>query len=206
VVPFLLSPLSVVHDAPIAARHPPWRWRPLNDGRRAFCLLLADAERMAGPPTPRTNDGSKAGGSTPATSPSNTGVMLFLGLGYHHWTSGIINGVFGRRGSVRPIIFTQNRRAPSTTGRRIGAGSCPPGTPAASPAGWCGLCSIARRSRTPIAVLPNSSSFVVHSSSPSGQWAKTTHVIGGDHVRAGGKAMDSQQGAGRPAGFLCSHF
>ena len=25
----------------------------------------------------------------------NTGVLLFLGLGYHHWTPGIINGVAG---------------------------------------------------------------------------------------------------------------
>ncbi|HXI57185.1 MAG TPA: hypothetical protein VNO55_14050 [Polyangia bacterium] len=102
VVPFLLSPLSVVHDAP--RLHASLALEPLNDDARV-CRLLADAERMlaADAENQRWQQGWWIHAGNIAF---NTGVMLFLGLGYHHWTSGIINGVAGAVVG-EAIIFTQ---------------------------------------------------------------------------------------------------
>ncbi|HET6282336.1 MAG TPA: hypothetical protein VFH73_15325 [Polyangia bacterium] len=103
VVPFLLSPLSVTHDGPklhaavMAAA-------PLDDDGRV-CTLLADAEWMLA--ADAANQRWQQGWWIHAGNIAfNTGVMLFLGLGYHHWTSGIINGVAGAAVG-ETIIFTQ---------------------------------------------------------------------------------------------------
>lgn len=102
VIPFLLSPLQVTRDAPklraaIAAA-------PLDDQARV-CALLVDAEGKlaADAADARWQQGWWIHAGNIAF---NTGVMLFLGLGYHHWTSGIINGAAGAAVG-EAIILTQ---------------------------------------------------------------------------------------------------
>ncbi|MEA2698957.1 MAG: hypothetical protein QOI66_3228 [Myxococcales bacterium] len=102
VVPFLLSPLSVVHDGP--RLHAALAAGPLDDDARV-CALLADAERTLA--ADAANQRWQQGWWIHAGNIAfNTGVMLFLGLGYHHWTSGIINGAAGAAVG-EAIIFTQ---------------------------------------------------------------------------------------------------
>ena len=92
VVPFLVSPLKVTRDAP-ALRAAIAAWpAPVDDAR--VCALLADAERklIADAADERWQQGWWIHAGNVAF---NTGVLLFLGLGYHHWTSGLINGISG---------------------------------------------------------------------------------------------------------------
>jgi len=92
VVPFLLSPLTVTRDAPrlsaTVAALPP------GDDDARVCATLADAERKLA--ASADNERWQRGWWTHAGNIAfNTGVLLFLGLGYHHWVSGIINGASG---------------------------------------------------------------------------------------------------------------
>lgn len=109
VVPFILSPLSVTVDAPrlraaVAALPPPPAPGDAGDDA-AGCALLDQAERLLIANARNQRDQQRwfihAGNIV-----FNTGVMLFLGLGYHHWTSGIINGAAGAAVG-EAIIFTQ---------------------------------------------------------------------------------------------------
>jgi hypothetical protein len=102
IIPFVVSPLDVTSDAPelrdaIAAV-------PSDDDPR-FCALLSDAERRLreSAANERWNRGWWLHAGNIAF---NTGVLLFLGLGYGHWTSGVINGVAGAAVG-EGIIFTQ---------------------------------------------------------------------------------------------------
>lgn len=90
VVPFLVAPLSVTGDAPklrAALEITPW-----DDER--LCALLADGEAKlaADAADERRQQGWWIHAGNLAF---NTGVLLFLGLGYGHWTSGIVNGASG---------------------------------------------------------------------------------------------------------------
>ncbi len=102
VVPFLVSPLSVTRDAPklsaaVAAT-------PDDDAARV-CATLVDAERQLG--AAADSERWQRGWWTHAGNIAfNTGVMLFLGLGYHHWVSGILNGAAGAAVG-EAIILTQ---------------------------------------------------------------------------------------------------
>ena len=91
VIPFLVSPLAVTRDAPrlrSAMATIPW------DDDARVCALLADAEHKLA--TDAADEHWQQGWWMHAGNIAfNTGVMLFLGLGYHHWTSGIINGASG---------------------------------------------------------------------------------------------------------------
>ena len=100
VVPLLIAPLDVVGDsqalsARLAARGP-------NDD---VCLLLADAEAKLVRDAQNQADGQRwwlhAGNVL-----LNTGVGLFLGLGYHHWGAGAFNAIFGSA-IGEAIILTQ---------------------------------------------------------------------------------------------------
>ena len=65
---------------------------PGDDAR--VCATLADAERKLA--TSADNEHWQQGWWTHAGNIAfNTGILLFLGLGYHHWVSGIINGASG---------------------------------------------------------------------------------------------------------------
>ncbi len=102
VVPFLLSPLAVTRDAP--RLHAAVAAAPLDDEAHV-CALLVDAEGKlaAAAADARWQQGWWIHAGNIAF---NTGVLLFLGIGYHHWTSGIINGVAGAAVG-ESIILTQ---------------------------------------------------------------------------------------------------
>ena len=102
VIPFIVSPLTVTRDAPrvsaaVAATD-------FNDDAQV-CAALVDAERKlaAAADNQRWQQGWWIHAGNLAF---NTGVLLFLGLGYHHWVSGIINGAAGAAVG-EAIILTQ---------------------------------------------------------------------------------------------------
>ena len=107
VLPFVISPLKVTRDAP-RLRADIDAAAPLSDDLRV-CALLADAERKltddAGDERWQQGWWIHAGNLA-----FNTGVLLFLGLGYHHWTSGLVNGLSGAAVG-ETIILTQPTRA-----------------------------------------------------------------------------------------------
>jgi len=102
VLPFLFSPLRAPADAP--RLHAAVAALPPSD-RDAACALLAQAESTLIENARNQRDQQRwwfhAGNLA-----FNTGVLLFLGLGFHHWTSGIINGAAGAAVG-EAIIFTQ---------------------------------------------------------------------------------------------------
>jgi hypothetical protein len=100
IVPLLIAPLDVVADARalrarVAARAP-------GDD---VCALLADAEAKLARDAQNQADGQRwwlhVGNVV-----LNTGVGLFLALGYHHWGAGAFNAVFGSA-IGEAIILTQ---------------------------------------------------------------------------------------------------
>ena len=100
IVPLLVAPLDVVGDsrglrARLAAR------RSTDD----VCLLLADAEAKLVRDARNQADGQRWWLHA-ANVALNTGVGLFLGLGYHHWAAGAYNAVFGTAVG-EAIILTQ---------------------------------------------------------------------------------------------------
>ena len=105
IVPLLIAPLDVVDDARdlhvkmVAA---PGMVGTNDDG---LCTLLADAESRLVKDAQNQANGQRwwlhVGNVV-----LNTGVGLFLGLGYHHWGAGALNAILGSAiGEL--IIFTQ---------------------------------------------------------------------------------------------------
>lgn len=100
IVPLVIAPLDVVDDsralrARLAAR------APADD----VCLLLADAELELARDAKNQADG-KRWWLHVGNAVLNTGVGLFLALGYHHWTAGAFNAVVGTA-IGEAIILTQ---------------------------------------------------------------------------------------------------
>ena len=92
VVPFLVSPLTVTRDGPRLSATV--EALPSSDDDARVCATLADAERKLAASADSERWGR--GWWTHAGNIAfNTGVLLFLGLGYHHWVSGILNGASG---------------------------------------------------------------------------------------------------------------
>ena len=102
VLPFLLAPPDVIQDG--RELHAKLRdFPPRSDA--AVCEMLGDAERRL--VEDARNERLLSGWwSHAANLAINTGAFLFLGLGYHHWLTGAINGgagfVIGEA-----VIFTQ---------------------------------------------------------------------------------------------------
>lgn len=100
VVPLLIAPLDVIGDARALRSRLATRG-PTDD----VCTLLADAERKLVRDAQNQADGQRwwlhAGNVV-----LNTGVGLFLGLGYHHWAAGVFNAVLGSA-IGEAIILTQ---------------------------------------------------------------------------------------------------
>ncbi|HEY2730597.1 MAG TPA: hypothetical protein VGK52_11720 [Polyangia bacterium] len=102
VVPLLAVPLDVTRDAPklsaaLAAG--------LLDDDARVCALLADAEGKLA--ADAADERWQRGWWMHAGNIAfNTGVLLFLGLGYHHWSSGLINGLAGAAVG-EALLFTQ---------------------------------------------------------------------------------------------------
>jgi hypothetical protein len=103
VIPFVVSPLDVTRDAPKVRATVAALPADADDAR--VCLALVDAEHklVADAADERWQRGWWIHAGNLAF---NTGVLLFLGLGYHHWSSGLINGVSGAAVG-EAIIFTQ---------------------------------------------------------------------------------------------------
>lgn len=103
VIPFLVSPLSVTRDAP--RLHAAVAALPPEDDDARVCALLNDAEHKLA--ADASNERWQRGWWAHAGNLAfNSAVLLFLGLGYHHWTAGILNGVSGTVVG-EAIIFTQ---------------------------------------------------------------------------------------------------
>ena len=91
VLPFLLAPPEVIHDGrelqAMLVASPPG-----TDDE--VCAMLADAEERL--VRDARNEHLLSGWWAHAANVAiNTGALLFLGLGYHHWLSGTITGVAG---------------------------------------------------------------------------------------------------------------
>ncbi|HXJ20583.1 MAG TPA: hypothetical protein VMT03_10145 [Polyangia bacterium] len=100
VVPLLIAPLDVVGDsralrARLAVR------TPADD----ICALLADAELKLVSDAKNQANGQRWWLHVGNVA-LNTGVGLFLGLGYHHWAAGVFNAVLGSA-IGEAIILTQ---------------------------------------------------------------------------------------------------
>ena len=90
VLPFVVAPLELIGDAPRV--HDALTGTPLDDAR--VCAVLADAERRL--VASASDERLQIGWWTHAGNVAfNAGVLFFLGFGYHHWTSGLINGLSG---------------------------------------------------------------------------------------------------------------
>jgi hypothetical protein len=102
VVPFVVSPLAVTRDAP--------KLRDLIDATpigddAATCALLARVELMLRDDA-ANEQRNRAWYIHAGNLAFNTGVFLFLGLGFHHWTAGAVNGLAGAAVG-EAIIFSQ---------------------------------------------------------------------------------------------------
>jgi hypothetical protein len=100
IVPLLIAPLDVIGDARalrarLAARSP-------SDD---VCSLLADAEARLVRDAKNQADGQRWWLHVGNVA-LNTGVGLFLALGYHHWTAGAFNAIVGSA-IGEAIILTQ---------------------------------------------------------------------------------------------------
>ncbi len=104
VMPFLLAPPDVIHDG--RELHARLRdFPPRTDA--AVCEMLGDAERRL--VDDARNERLLSGWWSHAANVAiNTGALLFLGLGYHHWLTGAINGAAGFV-IGEAVIFTQPR-------------------------------------------------------------------------------------------------
>ncbi len=102
VLPFLLAPPDVIHDG----RELHARLRDSPPGTEAeVCEMLGDAERRL--VDDARNEHLLSGWWAHAANVAiNTGALLFLGLGYHHWLSGTITGVSGVI-IGEAVLFTQ---------------------------------------------------------------------------------------------------
>jgi hypothetical protein len=111
IVPLLVAPLAVVSDArALRAAMDARGLRAALDGRGPdtsvdVCPLLADAEARLARDAANQSDGQRwwlhVGNVV-----LNSGVGLFLGLGFHHWGAGAFNAVFGSA-IGEAIILTQ---------------------------------------------------------------------------------------------------
>lgn len=103
VLPFVVAPLDVSRDA--KALHRRVATLPAQAPDADVCSLLADAE------TKMVHDAEDEQSQQrwyvhAGNLAFNTGVLLFLGLGYHRWESGLINGLAGAAVG-EALIFTQ---------------------------------------------------------------------------------------------------
>lgn len=124
VLPFLLAPLAVMDDS--KALHQRLAALPAGASEGDVCALLTDAEsklvRDAEDERSQQRWYVHVGNLA-----FNTGVMLFLGLGYHRWESGIINGVAGAVVGEALILTQPNATVDEAAAYR--SGREPPGGP-----------------------------------------------------------------------------
>jgi len=100
IVPLLIAPLDVVADA---AQLRAAMASELNEA--TVCRILADAETRLIRDAANQQDGRRWWMHA-ANVALNTGVGLFLGLGYHHWGAGVLN-IVGGSAIGEAIILTE---------------------------------------------------------------------------------------------------
>lgn len=117
VLPFTITPLAVMHDA----RDLHQRVLTLSPEARddAVCALLADAE------TKLIHDAEDERSQQRwyvhvGNLAFNTGVLLFLGLGFHRWESGLINGLSGAAVGEALILTQPNATIDEAAAYRAG--------------------------------------------------------------------------------------
>jgi hypothetical protein len=101
VIPFVFAPLAVMHDA--RALHADIVAGGASDSE--VCALLGDAESKLVHDA-EDQRSQQSGWLHVGNVAFNTAVTLFLGLGFHHWTSGLINGLSGVAVG-EALLFTQ---------------------------------------------------------------------------------------------------
>lgn len=102
-IPFLTSPFDVTTDAP--ALHRALDVRSLEIPAAEVCGLLDTAEASLARDAANQQT-QRSPWFHVANLAFNLGVTLFLGLGFHHWAGGAINGIAGAAVG-EAIIFTQ---------------------------------------------------------------------------------------------------
>ena len=123
VLPFAVTPLAVMHDA--RELHQRLAALPAGAPEDDVCRLLADAE------TKLVHDAEDERSQQRwyvhvGNLAFNTGVLLFLGLGYHRWESGWINGLAGAAVGEALILTQPNATIDEAAGYRAGR-EPPPG-------------------------------------------------------------------------------
>jgi hypothetical protein len=122
IVPLVIAPLDVIGDArglrAAIDAHPP---------DADLCPLLADAEARLARDAANQADGQRwwlhVGNVV-----LNTGVGLFLGIGYHHWEAGSFNAVFGSLIGEAIILTQPTGSIEDARAYRAGALGRPPTT------------------------------------------------------------------------------
>jgi hypothetical protein len=105
IVPLLIAPLEVIDDSDVLHAKLVARPSAIDANREDVCVLLGDAETRLLRDAKNQADGRRwwlhVGNVV-----LNSGVGLFLGLGYHHWLAGAFNAIGGTAiGEL--IILTQ---------------------------------------------------------------------------------------------------
>jgi hypothetical protein len=90
ILPLLLTPLDVIAEA---RELQTTLWLDSSPDAQ-LCTHLADAEHRLSRSAQNEADGRSLWMHA-ANIALNTGVLLFLGLGYQHWEAGIVNGAVG---------------------------------------------------------------------------------------------------------------
>ena len=133
VIPFALFPLPVLHDAP--GVHAAALASAGADDDARVCRWLGEAEEALA-----RNAAAEArqrawwvhGGNVAF----NTGVLLFLGLGYHHWASAIINGATGLAVGEAIILTSPTQSIDDLAAYRRGAVTAAGATGSATAWSW----------------------------------------------------------------------
>jgi hypothetical protein len=102
VLPFLVAPPLVIDDAHELRQRVAGGLPSADDD---VCRLLSDAEQKLVRDA-RNEHATTAWWAHLGNLVFNTGIVLFEGLGFHHWTGGLINGVSGLAVG-EAVIFTQ---------------------------------------------------------------------------------------------------
>jgi hypothetical protein len=117
VLPFLFAPLYVAADSRVLhGKVEAWRAAERED---EVCALLSDAESRLLRDADDERE-QQAWWLHAGNLAFNAGVTLFLGFGFHHWTSGLINGIAGAAVGEALILTQPTQTIDDLAGYRRG--------------------------------------------------------------------------------------